>query len=265
MNILYLVPHVPNATKARSYFQIRGLSEAGHKVTIATIARNRKDLAHIEHLEQSGVSVLDAFSNRLEIALNCVSAVLSLRPLQANFAWSPRLQQSIAHFLRESPPDIIHIEHLRMAKYGLQLIKDWPVIWDAVDHLSSLYEQTTTKSTNRLWRLIAAYEAPRLRSYENWLVGKFPSTLVISRHDQHLFQTEGYEERIRIAPLGLPLTDANDSSQRSATTLIITGALNYQPNVASIHYFVREIFPIIVERLPDIRLQLVGANPDPTI
>jgi glycosyltransferase involved in cell wall biosynthesis len=267
MRVLYLVPHVPNPTKARSHFQIRGLLEAGHHVTVATLERNSKDAEHIYNLKRDGCSVIATRLTRKRALLNTSYAVAHGLPLQARFMWSGYLWKGIQQSLQDDPSDVIHVEHLRMAQYGLPLMKEWPVVWDAVDHLSSLYEQAEKASVSRFWQLIAKYEAPRLWSYESWLLGQFPVTLVVSREDQRLFQLMNpiFADRVRVTHPGLPLLPIEKPTPRAMNTLVITGALNYHPNVASIHYFVKQVLPLVLRQRPDVKLQLVGVNPDPSI
>src|SRR5215207_4904911 len=120
MKILYLVPHVPNATKVRSYFQIRGLLEAGHEVTVATLRRGPEDGKHISRLQQMGCQVLCVPLTKPMAALNSLSTLPSALPLQAKFMWSEALMRKIESSLQANPPDIVHVEHLRMAAYGLR-------------------------------------------------------------------------------------------------------------------------------------------------
>jgi glycosyltransferase involved in cell wall biosynthesis len=262
MNILYLVPHVPSSTKARSHFQVRGLLEAGHLVTVVTLQRSAQDARNIRRLQEKGVPVISVRLARAQSALNSLAVLPSRLPLQVAFMWSSALMRALERHLKDDPPDIIHIEHLRMARYGLRLVEEWPVIWDAVDHLASLYEQASTVSASLAWRLAAQLEAPRLRAYERWLTSQFPATLVISRKDQELFQWDNpYADRVYVVPLGLSMSRLSNAHARATDVLIITGTLDYHPNVASALYFVREVLPLIQRQRPDVRLQLVGAHP----
>src|SRR5712664_281853 len=111
MNILYLVPHIPNPTKARSYFQIRGLVEAGHHVTVATLKHRSKDAEHIINLERTGCSVIAIHLPKTQALANSLWAVTHWLPVQARFKWSTALMERIEQFLRENPPDVIHVEH----------------------------------------------------------------------------------------------------------------------------------------------------------
>src|SRR5260221_13987343 len=118
MNIVYLVPHVPNPTKVRSHFQIRGLVEAGHQVTVATLIRSAKDVEYANNLKGTGCSVIAVRLARTQAVINSFMAVARGLPLQARFMWSSALIRDIKRSLRANRPDIIHVEHLRMSQYG---------------------------------------------------------------------------------------------------------------------------------------------------
>src|SRR5215213_4580751 len=113
MHILYLVPHVPNPTKIRSHFQIRGLVEAGHRVTVVTLNRNSSDTHHIAKLGQSGAKIISIELPKYQSLWNAVKTLPSSLPLQSKFMWSPKLMEKIQDVLRTDSPDIIHVEHLR--------------------------------------------------------------------------------------------------------------------------------------------------------
>lgn len=266
MKILYLVPHVPHPTKVRSYLQLRGLVEAGHQVTVATLARTPKDRAQVQRLEAMGIPVLSVSLSRFQMLANAGRAFLRGQPLQARLLWSGALMAQIQQRLLAHPVDMIHVEHLRMAAYGLRLLDQGPVVWDAVDSLTSLFQQATLASRSGVWKLLGRLEAPRLSRYEPWLTTRFPATLVISSRDKAIFQDASpVPERIHLAPFGTPVTDPLPPAQRAANRLVLTGSMNYHPNVASAHYFVREILPLVWRTHPDVQVQLVGANPLPSI
>lgn len=266
MHILYLVPHVPNPTKIRSHFQVRGLLDAGHRVTVVTLNRSEVDAKNITKLEQSGAKVISVKLSKYQSLWNAVKTLPTRLPLQSRFMWSSELMGKIQAILKSDPPDMIHVEHLRMACYGLQFIKDWPTVWDAVDYLSALYQQAGHFSVNWSTRQIYGVEGKRLESYERWLSTQFPATLVISTKDQILFQENHPQpSQIHYQPQGLPISSQDAIIERDSKTLVITGTLNYHPNIASVHYFVRDILPLVQHQVPDIQLQLVGANPDESI
>ncbi len=265
MHILYLVPHVPHPTKIRSHFQVRGLLNAGHRVTVVTLERSAGDRQAIAQLEGSGAKVIRAKLSRQQSLLNSASVLPSRQPLQSAFMWSDELMGQITAAVQADPPDVIHVEHLRMARYGLKLVKDWPTVWDAVDSLSTLYQQAAVTSASLPLRVVSRLEAPRLATYERWLTGQFPVTTVISERDRVLFQENNpYADRVKTVLMGLPVEPLK-SAVRTPATLILTGTLNYHPNVASVNYFIRDIFPLITRQRADVHLQLVGSKPSAAI
>lgn len=48
-------------------------------------------------------------------------------------------------------------------------------------------------------------------------------------------------------------------------SLVFTGAINYFPNAEGIEYFIRDIFPLIQQRVPGVRLYVVGNAPPESV
>src|SRR5688572_4367517 len=95
MHILYLVPHVPNPTKIRSYMQVYGLHHAGNRVTVATLQRSTADLKHIQTLRDAGIEVLYVSISKGRLLLNTMRVIPTRQPLQSRILWSPELMDKI--------------------------------------------------------------------------------------------------------------------------------------------------------------------------
>jgi len=87
---------------------------------------------------------------------NCLLALPTLSPLQAVYSWNPSLAKLSAALVEcnaEHAVDVIHVEHLRGARYGLYLksrFPDTPVVWDSVDCISYLFKQASDQSRSGL-------------------------------------------------------------------------------------------------------------------
>ena len=265
MNILYLVPHVPRPTKIRSYQHIMGLNMDGHKVAVATVTRSHADQAAVASLRSQGFEILTQHIPLIQMGRNSLRALKAGKPLQSELVWSRSLMRSIEAFLVESPPDIIHVEHLRMTCYGMRLSSRWPTVWDSVDHLETLYRAAASNGPNLPWRLAGRLEARLLQTYEKGLVGQFPATLAITERDQELLQeNNAFASRVEVAPIGWTLEELA-STDRLPNLIVLTGALDYHPNIAAAGYFAKKVFPIICELHPSAKLQLIGSRPSPAI
>src|SRR5262249_51391481 len=54
-------------------------------------------------------------------------------------------------------------------------------------------------------------------------------------------------------------------SRTDGRTILFFGHLSYLPNTDGVHYFVCEIWPLVVRAYPDARFKIVGARPPPSI
>ena len=61
------------------------------------------------------------------------------------------------------------------------------------------------------------------------------------------------------------IVNNDDENNNSHHSLLFVGNFAYEPNVDAALYFSRDIFPIILKRMPDARLFLVGNSPTPEI
>ncbi|MDH7487833.1 MAG: glycosyltransferase [Anaerolineae bacterium] len=248
MHILFIIPYVPNLIRVRPYNLIRHLAARGHRITLATLCSSDDEQADLQTLRDQGIEVIAAPLPRLCSLANCLRALPTDVPLQAVYCWSPALaralNEAIGQQLNEAPGcgapgtspspvassprrpvDIIHVEHLRGARYGLHVQSALhnpqpvvsevepstiripqsalrnpqpvvsevepsaiPIVWDSVDCISYLFEQAARHSRSPFGKLITRLELARTRRYEAWLVHQFARVLVTSEVDRQALQ-----------------------------------------------------------------------------
>jgi len=84
-------------------------------------------------------------------------------------------------------------------------------------------------------------------------------TLVVSEAEEKLVNKINSE--IKISTISLPREipgRVNNFSNRE--DIIFIGGFQHQPNVDAINYFLEEIWPLIIEIKPEIRLLIIGSN-----
>lgn len=278
MNILFIVPYVPDPVRVRPYQLIRGLVERGHEVTVVTLWTSSWERESLDALEQEGVWVHALYLPKWRSAFNCLMALPGGEPLQAVYCWQPEMQTAIGDLLSigNARPgfDVIHVEHLRGAKYGLWL-EEWlsqrghsiPVVWDSVDSISLLFKMASQKSLSLSRRLITAFELPRTARYEARLIRSFGRVLTTSETDAEalrgLANSKQVEGRITVLPNGVDLDyfHTNPEHKRYANRLVMTGKMSYHANISMAVHFVDAILPGIQAAHPEIELWIVGKDP----
>jgi polysaccharide biosynthesis protein PslH len=268
MKVLYIVPYVPNLISVRPYNLIRTLSERGHQVTVYTIWATPQERADVEKLRSICHEVRASYLPRLRSWMNMLQALPSQRPLQSVYSWQPALVADLNGSTHNNF-DVVHVEHLRGAQYGLYLknkIK-LPVIWDSVDCITHLFRQTVTDSKHWLGRWRSRLDLARTSRYEGWLLTQFNHVLVTSPVDrQALLDLAGAQpavSNVSVLANGVDLDyfKPDPALAREPATLVVTGKMSYHANVTMSLNLVKNIMPHIWAERPDVKLFIVGKDP----
>ncbi|HJW90468.1 MAG TPA: glycosyltransferase [Anaerolineales bacterium] len=275
MKILFVVPYVPNLIRTRPYNLMRFLAERDHQLTLLTLWANEQEKKSLEALQKLGFRVHAVHQPNWRSLLNCLSALPTQAPLQSIYSWNPALAEQIFRLTSGGRRyDAIHVEHLRGARYGLniksrlkQLGIHLPIIWDSVDSISLLFRQAMVRSQNALSRQLTGFELKRTERYEGGLVQQFDRVLVTSLPDKKaLASLAGLD--LECAPISvlrngvdLAYFQPGPPEGRAENTIVISGKMSYHANVAMALSFVQDIMPLVWARRPDIKVCIVGKDP----
>jgi sugar transferase (PEP-CTERM/EpsH1 system associated) len=283
MNILFVVPYPPSLIRVRSYNLIRFLSARGNQVTVLTLYANEKERQDVEVLKQYCHAVEAYPMPRWRSMWNCLRALPSRISLQAVYSWQPALANRMRAMFQPGhstqPFDVIHVEHLRGARYGLALKSilrssstQIPIFWDSVDCISYLFKQASQRSQSFFGKWITRIELARTRWYEGWLVSQFDHVLITSRVDKQALlnlvdKDQANATNISLLPNGADLDyfKPDPNLSRRPSRLIFSGKMSYHANITMVQYLVHEIMPLVWAEQPEIELYIVGKDPSPAI
>jgi polysaccharide biosynthesis protein PslH len=273
MNILYLVPYVPNLIRVRPYNLIKHLANQGHLVTLLTLWTGENEQVDIKQMEQVCHQVFSSPLPLLRSLANSLMAVPTRSPLQANYCWQPSLNKQLTQIISAgaAPFDVVHVEHLRGVRYALELKnqanhgQSIPVIWDSVDSISMLFKQAAGNSKSWFGRFLGQFELGRTERYERWLVDQFDRVLVTSQLDKNAFISLNptAKEMVSVLPNGVDLDyfSPDPSTVREPASLVLSGKMSYHANVTMAIHLVEKIMPHVWEKQPDVKVYIVGKDP----
>ena len=273
MRLLAIIPYAPTVIRTRPHHLLLALARRGHRLTLATVWENEFERAALDVFRNAGIEVLDEPLGRGRRAWNVLSGAWGRRPMQASYCWQPALLARLESWLGQNRPDWVHVEHVRGARYAEWLRGRWgagvPIVWDAVDCISLLFEKAGRESRSGFGQWVARLELPRTRWYEGQLAGKFERTLVTSAADRDALQSlakiayshNTTAERIKILPNGVDLTRFQPGDKRSAATVTLTGKMSYHANITAALWLINEIMPRVWAQQPEVRVEIVGSAP----
>lgn len=268
MHILYLTPYVPSPVRVRPYQLIRHLAENGHRVTLICLAGRDEEPAALACLRRWCYEVVTIPTSRAAALRNVVQAVPSGLALQTAYGASAQLVQAAQ--ARLDRVDVVHVEHLRGSSYGSAL-RDVPLVLDAVDCISLLFERALRQSHGLAGRARALLDLARTRHAEGHYGQVYRQIVVTSAEDrwalEQLQAANISPPQIEVVPNGVDLEAfcPDPTTPRAPATVVLSGKMSYHANVAAALWLGREIMPLIWRERPDVRCEIVGRDPLPAI
>jgi glycosyltransferase involved in cell wall biosynthesis len=268
MRILYLTPYVPSLVRVRPYQFIRHLAELGHEVTLICLAGKDEEPEALVELRHRCREVVAVPTSGRQAAFQALRALPAGLPLQAAYGASEALVAEARR--RADSHDVVHIEHLRGSTYGPPL-RDHPLLLDAVDCISLLFERALRQGTSLGGRARALLDLARTRRAEGRYGATFPQVIVTSPEDRQALEqlrTPGDPAaEITVIANGVDLGAFAPAPPegRQPATLLLGGKMSYHANEAAALFLGHEIMPLIWRARPDVRCLIVGRDPTQAI
>ena len=273
LRILFLAHRIPfpanKGDKIRSCWELRTLAER-HQVDLCCFYDDPEDERYVSDVRRY---CQECYVERLsprESRMRALGAVLARKPFTPSFFYSRRMDHRIRKALRSRSYDLIFVFSSSMAHY-VEAVDSIPKVLDLVDVDSDKWEQYThygSKLVAPLWRL----EAKRLAGYERKLVSSFSTTLVCTDAEAELLRRRApignisvLEDFLRVGRYGGEQVALTAEIRSWQPYVLLSGSMDYFPNVDATRYFWREIFPLVRSKLPSVQLVIAGRNPHRSI
>ncbi len=269
-NILYLVhrlPYPPNkGDKVRSYNLLKHLAKH-HRVFLGTFIDDPDDEPHIATLRALCAEVHVARLDPRLARILSLSSLLAGEALTLGYYRSSALRDWVNATCQRRHIETAVIFSSAMAQY-LEGQPRIPTIIDFVDVDSTKWTQYAPRHR---WPLSWLYrrEGILLLDYERRMAARASRSFFATDNEVALFTQKAPECRVRVQAMGSGV-DANYFSaddMRSSPfpsdelPVVLTGAMDYFPNVDAATWFASDVLPDLLQRWPAIRFYVVGRNP----
>ncbi len=262
MHILFVTPVVPSPSYGRRpYNFIRHLCKEHQVYLAAFLTRESDDMPALRHLAEWGVIVRTVPHPAWRGVMNCALGLHRGDPLRALWIRSPQMEKTIQEMVEQYPIEIVHFDRMRMGHFGLNIDRI-PCLVDFTDALMLYLDRTRTPYRSAMGRLIDLWERRTIPAYEAKLLGSLAGGLCCSTVDQAVFRQYHPSHRVEA------ISNSVDSEhfvprlrENSPPRLVFTGTFSYFPNVDSLFYFRKAIWPELRRRFPELGLDIIGARP----
>jgi sugar transferase (PEP-CTERM/EpsH1 system associated) len=107
----------------------------------------------------------------------------------------------------------------------------------------------------------------KMLKFERQMCRRFDCVIAVSADDREQMKREYGAETVFDVPTGVDTDFFRPSGevQASSHNMVFTGSMDWLPNEDAIRYFMREILPLIKQKVPEATLTVVGRNPTPAL
>lgn len=156
--------------------------------------------------------------------------------------------------------DAVYCDHLSMLEYGRRL--KLPIIYDAHNVEFEIIRRHASTLGYAPMRIFAEAEWRMLRRYERRMFAACELIYSVSEVDaREIREMSGGTVPISVVPIAVDATAASLATPAAAgRELLFVGGMHWPPNADAVAYFVKDIFPLVRQRLPDVRLTVVGKS-----
>lgn len=278
MRILFLtqiIPYPPNAgPRVKTWHLLRYLSECGYDVTLASFVRPEEE-EYVPVLREVCTAVHTVHMHRSRVADigYWLKSHLTRRPFLIERDDLAGMRRLVRRLLGAEIFDVVHADQLTMTQFALDVNRLEPekrpfIIFDAHNATWTIWERMRENAPSFL-KPVYRIEENRIKQYEGMLVAAFDHTMVVIDPDRDAL-LEGVEpdkrsalaRRISSIPIAIDAQKLQPIWRKPGSHNIMTlGTLSYPPNADGIRWFMREVFPLIQQQVPDVTLTVVGKNP----
>jgi glycosyltransferase involved in cell wall biosynthesis len=182
---------------------------------------------------------------------------LSLKPRSILDTYSSEMAQKITDLLGHQKYDLVIASQLHMAAYVPYLGKV-PAIFEELE-IGLSYEDSL-RALNWKKRLRHAFTWFKLRMYLTRLLESFRAVTVVSEQEKELVRQHFPRvQDVLVIPNCMNMDDyENVRAEPKLNTLIFTGSFRYHTNYEAMLWFVGNVFPLVLRKVPDASLIITG-------
>jgi len=257
-----VVPYPPaSGPQAKTWSLVKWLG-ARHEVTLAAFARG-EGAGDLDVLRRHCRAVHTVPMRRgvLRDAWFLAASVCSGKPWTIARDARAAMHRLVTRLAAETSFDVLHIDQLNMAQYGVGL-GAFSVL-DAHNALWLLYQRLAQTTPPGPRRLLLEREWRRLRVYEGAVGRRVDALVAVSAADRAaLTEVIGPERPITVVPIGVDTEELTPVRRLpEANRVLSIGTMFWPPNSEGVRWFAESVWPRIRAARPGAELDIVGARP----
>jgi len=266
MKILMLTPYLPypllSGGQIRTFNLLKNLKDK-HEITLYSLIKDESERQYIPQLKKfcKKVVLLRRTKNPWTMR-NILLAVFTPYPFLVTRNMPIQDADKIDKELKVSKFDLIHAETF----YMMPNIPKTKIPILLVEQTIEYLGYQSYAKTSKFWPLkpLLKIDINKIRYWEQFYWKQADRLVTMSEEDKLYIQSKvGRKLQIDVVANGVDIELFDQTKKRlpQNPSVLFVGTFKWLPNVDAVKLLVREIWPRIIKKLPQVRLKIVGFSP----
>ncbi len=270
MKILMLTPYLPyplvSGGQIRTYNLLKHLSKS-HQITLFALIKDYQEEEYLPELKKYCHQIKLFKRTQKPWALrNIVLAGLTPYPFLVTRNWPLSMKKAIKTELNQGQYDLIHAETFYMMPNIPQTNIPIILVEQTIEYLGY---QDYLKRTPSLLKPFLAFDVAKIKFWERYYWQKADKLITMSEEDKTFIQQSLPKKSLNLDVVanGVDLDFFSQVKKHlpSNPTVLFVGTFKWLPNVEAVELIIKQIWPLIIRKLPQAKLKIVGFSPTPKI
>lgn len=264
MTICILTPRFPFPENGGDVLRInniaRHLRAQGHRLVLVSFCEEYPDLGPALELFDK---VYVVKRRKLQSIFFTIWFMFTRRPLQCGYYYSASFLSLLKQVITNEKPDLFISHLLRMSPYLEKCGVENKSIVEMTDALSKTYAMSKRADGISIKKIAYMFEHNLIKKYEKSVLKKFPKVVLVSSQDVDYLRALVDEDEAKSLAMhtnGINCPEIKDT-EYDRNKICFVGNMRTLQNQDAVIYFIEEIFPLVLKKMPDAKFYIVGAQP----
>ena len=245
----------------RLYPFLKELEKIGHSITLISFYEKESELKNLPKKNEYYDRIITVKLNRKLAYTRMIKAIFTGKPFKLEFCNTLAMKKAVAKELKNKKYDILYAHYYKMANF-LELYKNYPRVVDLCDAFAIRFDKQIPLEKNPIKRFFLKQERNRMYNYEKRCIKIFDKCIYISETDRQFMTDTNTIQKTEVISNGVdtdyfcPLD--NDYNRHEINYI---GLMSYVANHDAVMYFIKNIYPLIQQQIPDVTFKIIGKNP----
>lgn len=266
MNILQIAPQIPypldDGGRKSIYGTTNYLHKRGHNIDLVAYRKHFDyDISFnaLKNICTPHILDIQTDNNIPKAIIN----LLSSTPYNISKYIRNELRKFLIQFLRKNEIDIVHVDnaHMGWTIDIIKNIKDVPVVLREHNVEMRIMKRFAENQSNPFLKIYSQLQYKNFLNYEPMICGKFDNCIMITKEDENEILHYNPSIKTSVIPAGIePQLLEFKLKETIPLTLFHIGSLKWLPNLDGLNWFLDEVFPDIINKIPQTKLFIYGRD-----